>query len=348
MCLDVSTGGELHVALAAGVPAERLVLHGNNKSERRAGRARSAVGVGRSSSTPSTRSTGSARLLESLAGAGPSAQGAGPGHARGRGPHPRVRPHRPGGLQVRVLGLRPGAAAEAVAALRALPGVELVGVHAHIGSQVFAPRSFEQAVEVLAAFFAPLGLPELVRRRWPRCGLRRTARRRRHRRVGRTVHEPPARGPASTRRRGSPPSPGARSWPRRRSRSTRWGRSRSSRASAPTSRRRRDERQPPPVLYGSGYEAFLPRDVGAPTAPAGPGRGQALRVRRRRRGRGPSCPTTWRWATSWPPRSPAPTATRWPRTTTRCPGRRWSSSPTARPGSSCGARPFDDLLRLDV
>ena len=33
MCLDVSTGGELHVALAAGVPADRLVLHGNNKSD---------------------------------------------------------------------------------------------------------------------------------------------------------------------------------------------------------------------------------------------------------------------------------------------------------------------------
>ena len=32
MYLDVATGGELHVALAAGVPPERLVLHGNNKS----------------------------------------------------------------------------------------------------------------------------------------------------------------------------------------------------------------------------------------------------------------------------------------------------------------------------
>ncbi len=32
MQLDVATGGELHVALAAGVPAERLVMHGNNKS----------------------------------------------------------------------------------------------------------------------------------------------------------------------------------------------------------------------------------------------------------------------------------------------------------------------------
>ena len=32
MHLDVASGGELHVALSAGVPAERLILHGNNKS----------------------------------------------------------------------------------------------------------------------------------------------------------------------------------------------------------------------------------------------------------------------------------------------------------------------------
>jgi diaminopimelate decarboxylase len=43
-----------------------------------------------------------------------------------------------------------------------MPGVELVGVHAHIGSQVFDASSFEQAAEVLGMFFAPLALPELV------------------------------------------------------------------------------------------------------------------------------------------------------------------------------------------
>ena len=31
--LDVATGGELHVAVAAGVPPDRLVVHGNNKSD---------------------------------------------------------------------------------------------------------------------------------------------------------------------------------------------------------------------------------------------------------------------------------------------------------------------------
>ena len=46
MYLDVATGGELHVALAAGVPADRLVLHGNNKSLEELRRART-VRVGR-------------------------------------------------------------------------------------------------------------------------------------------------------------------------------------------------------------------------------------------------------------------------------------------------------------
>src|SRR5271154_1915390 len=32
MHLDVASGGEFHVALTAGVPAARLILHGNNKS----------------------------------------------------------------------------------------------------------------------------------------------------------------------------------------------------------------------------------------------------------------------------------------------------------------------------
>src|SRR3984885_5225901 len=32
MHLDVASGGELHVALSAGVPPDRLILHGNNKS----------------------------------------------------------------------------------------------------------------------------------------------------------------------------------------------------------------------------------------------------------------------------------------------------------------------------
>ena len=46
MMLDVSTAGELHVVLSAGVPASALVVHGNNKSDAELARA-VEVGVGR-------------------------------------------------------------------------------------------------------------------------------------------------------------------------------------------------------------------------------------------------------------------------------------------------------------
>ena len=46
MRIDVASGGELFVALKAGVPADRLVLHGNNKSDEELIQARDA-GVGR-------------------------------------------------------------------------------------------------------------------------------------------------------------------------------------------------------------------------------------------------------------------------------------------------------------
>ena len=57
MRIDVSTGGELHVALAAGVPAARLVLHGNNKSDAELSALWPRVS-GASWWTPSTKSAG--------------------------------------------------------------------------------------------------------------------------------------------------------------------------------------------------------------------------------------------------------------------------------------------------
>jgi diaminopimelate decarboxylase len=59
-------------------------------------------------------------------------------------------------------GLASGAAAEAVARLRR-PGsvVDLVGLHAHIGSQIFSLDSFEKAIATLGSFFSPLQLGEL-------------------------------------------------------------------------------------------------------------------------------------------------------------------------------------------
>jgi diaminopimelate decarboxylase len=160
MCLDVASAGEMHTALSAGVPAERLVLHGNNKSDSELTTALSA-GVGRIVVDSFDEIARLARLA--------------PGAPR----PPRVLVRITPGVEAHThqyvmtgqddskfgFGLASGAAAEAVARLRALaPAVELVGVHAHVGSQIFALESFEKAAGVLAGFLAPLaplGLDEL-------------------------------------------------------------------------------------------------------------------------------------------------------------------------------------------
>jgi diaminopimelate decarboxylase len=50
----------------------------------------------------------------------------------------------------------------ALARAAASPQVELVGIHVHIGSQVFVADFFHQAVEILAPFVSRHGLPEFV------------------------------------------------------------------------------------------------------------------------------------------------------------------------------------------
>jgi diaminopimelate decarboxylase len=160
MHLDAASGGELHVALSAGVPPERIVLHGNNKSTEELATALD-LGVGRVVVDSFDEIARLGGLLESSP----------PQIAR-----PKVLVRVTPGVEAHThefvrtgqedskfgFSVSSGAATEAVAALELLPGVELVGVHAHIGSQVFDTSSFEQAAEVLGTFFAPLGLPELV------------------------------------------------------------------------------------------------------------------------------------------------------------------------------------------
>ena len=156
MGLDVSTGGELHVALAAGVAPERLELHGNNKSDEELARAL-AVGVGRIV----VDSFDELDRLERLA----PAAGARPRVLVRVNPGVEAHTHeyvRTGQTDSKFgLGLATGAAAAAVERCRRSPALELVGLHAHIGSQVFRLDSFAKEVEALAAFFNPLGLPEL-------------------------------------------------------------------------------------------------------------------------------------------------------------------------------------------
>jgi diaminopimelate decarboxylase len=155
MHLDVATGGELHVARAAGVPPSHLVLHGNNKSVDELRRARE-LGV-----RIVVDSFDELDRLDAL--------------------------HTEDGRQARVLvrvtpgveahtheyvmtgqvdskfgfGVARGDALRAVERARRSPSTELVGIHAHIGSQIFLVRSFEKAVDVLAGFVRPLDVDEL-------------------------------------------------------------------------------------------------------------------------------------------------------------------------------------------
>jgi diaminopimelate decarboxylase len=160
MHLDVASGGELHVALSAGVPAAKLILHGNNKSEEELATALE-YGVGRIVVDSFDEIARLGRLLD-----GPASGSERPAVLVRVTPGVEAHTHefvRTGGEDSKFgFSVASGAAAQAVAALELLPSVELVGVHAHIGSQVFDVSSFEQAAEVLGRFFAPLGLPELV------------------------------------------------------------------------------------------------------------------------------------------------------------------------------------------
>ena len=168
MCLDVSTLGELKVALAAGVPPSRLVLHGNNKSDEELAVALDA-GVGRIVVDSFDEIGRLGKLIDTPTP--PASSGAtAPTH------RPKVLVRVTPGVEVHThefvrtgqedtkfgFSIASGAASKAVAALELLPGVELVGVHAHIGSQVLDVGHFEEAARVLGEFAAPLGLPELV------------------------------------------------------------------------------------------------------------------------------------------------------------------------------------------
>ncbi len=154
--IDVASGGELHVVLAAGVPADRIVLHGNNKSTEELRQALDA-GVGRIV----VDSFDEMDRIEALVDEGWTA--------------PRVLVRVTPGVEAHTheyvrtgqqdskfgFGLASGDAAAAVIRADGSAAFHLVGVHAHIGSQVFVADFFAEAIEVLAPFVTPLGLPEL-------------------------------------------------------------------------------------------------------------------------------------------------------------------------------------------
>ena len=132
---DVASGGELHLRLAGGVRPGRLYMHGNNKSP-----AELDYAIERGIGHIVVDSFDEIERLRPVPAGIDAAR-----DARHRALHALVHPDRAGGLEVR---LRPRESSRAVDACAAA-GLELCGLHAHIGSQIFELEAFEQLAEVL-------------------------------------------------------------------------------------------------------------------------------------------------------------------------------------------------------
>jgi len=144
MHVDVSTGGELAVALRAGVPGQALALHGNNKSDAELERALRA-GVGRIV----LDSLGEVDRVADLAGRlglrAPVMVRVTTGvHAGGHDYISTAHEDQKFGLS-----LAGGAARAAVDAVLARPELTLLGLHSHIGSQILDLTGFEVAAAAL-------------------------------------------------------------------------------------------------------------------------------------------------------------------------------------------------------
>jgi len=155
LSVDVASGGELRMALAAGFDPARIHMHGNNKTEAELRYALDS-GVGHiivDSFDEIARLGGMLdrpqRVLVRVT--------------------PGIKPSTHSYVQTGQLdskfgfGLEDGLAERAVAEVRASEYLALVGLHAHIGSQIFELEPYVKAIEVIARFCESVDLaPELL------------------------------------------------------------------------------------------------------------------------------------------------------------------------------------------
>ena len=157
LLLDVATGGELFVALNAGVPGGACVLHGNNKS------------------LDELKMALNAKVHHIVVDNFDELDRLDELHNQGL-PCPRIQLRITPGVAVHThefvstgqddskfgFNLRNGDAQRAVDRVRSSESVEFVGIHCHIGSNVFAAENFEQAAEIMVNFANQLEVAELT------------------------------------------------------------------------------------------------------------------------------------------------------------------------------------------
>lgn len=155
--IDVATGGEMNLALHAGIEPKRVVFHGNNKSEAELEVALRA-GVGRIVAD----SFDELDRIEALV-----AGGLAPPAVLVR-VTPGIEAHTHEYLETAVddskfgFGLAHGVALAAIERVVASPAMQFAGLHCHIGSQVFRTDSFDRALDKMVGLIAQVALTARV------------------------------------------------------------------------------------------------------------------------------------------------------------------------------------------
>lgn len=158
MNIDVASGGELAAALAGGIDPARIGLHGNNKSLAEIGRA-VASGVG----AIVIDSEIEIERIAATAGAQDRVQG-----VRLRvntGVHASTHDFLATAREDQKFGIPMSQVPALVAQIRADRHLKFLGLHQHIGSQIFAPEGFVESARRLVRLHAELlsdgEIPEL-------------------------------------------------------------------------------------------------------------------------------------------------------------------------------------------
>ena len=149
LAVDVCTGGELAVAMAAGADPACLGFHGNNKSVAELQRA-VEVGIGSIVIDSRAELERLARIVEG---------GRTPQDVLVRvnsGVHAETHDFLATAHEDQKFGFALSDAAAVVARIREVPGLRFVGLHCHIGSQIFGAAGFESSAARLVELHATL------------------------------------------------------------------------------------------------------------------------------------------------------------------------------------------------
>ena len=147
--VDVASAGELALALAAGIEPARIGLHGNNKSLTEIGRAVSA-GVG-------AIVIDSEIEIERIAAAAGAQEKVQPVRLRvNTGVHAHTHEFLATAREDQKFGISMNDVPALVAKIRESSNLEFLGLHSHIGSQIFSPEGFVEAAKRLIKLHAEL------------------------------------------------------------------------------------------------------------------------------------------------------------------------------------------------